>query len=66
MTENNEKVFTPTPNLSREQLIEKLQRGENLTDEEVNILKYYNDAEERKQLDRIIPVLMMYFLSIIT
>ena len=55
MTENNEKVFTPTPNLSREQLIEKLQRGENLTDEEVNILKYYNDAEERKQLDRIIP-----------
>lgn len=54
MTDNKDTVL-PQVTATRKQLIEKIERGENLTDEEIAVLKYHNDAEERKQLDRIIP-----------
>ena len=55
MTEKENKVDFPQLNMTREQLIEKINRGENLTDEEINLLKYHNAEAEHKELNRIIP-----------
>lgn len=52
MTEQ-EKVI-PLSQPTREQLVEKINKGEKLSDEEINLLKYQTEQAETKTLDRII------------
>lgn len=54
MTEQEKQNVGSEPEMTRELLIEKINNGDSLTDEEINFLKYQNTVEEHKQLDRII------------
>lgn len=54
MTEETKDVQLTPEQLKRSELIEKLNNGENLTDEEIDQLKYFNKKEEVQKIDRVI------------